>query len=139
MNRRSFDSDGKIRDTFVGYIQAMREVATEEKVGLIDLNAMSKTLFETIGVEGTLKVFVHYPANTFPGQTTPLKDETHFNGYGAFELARCVVEGIRALKLPLANDLASTAGSFDPARPDPVAEWTLPVSPMASGVTPQGN
>ena len=46
-------------------------------------------------MEGTLKAFVHYPANTWPGQTEELKDDTHFNAYGAYELARCVVEAIR--------------------------------------------
>ena len=35
---------------------------------LIDLNAMSKTLYEAWGEEKSVKAFVHYPANTFPGR-----------------------------------------------------------------------
>jgi lysophospholipase L1-like esterase len=44
MNRRFFTPDGKIKQTLGDYPEAMREVAHEQKVPLIDLNAMSKTL-----------------------------------------------------------------------------------------------
>jgi hypothetical protein len=49
-----------------------------------------------------------------------LKDDTHFNAYGAYELARCVAEGIRAAKLPLAEHLADDVKPFDPSKPDPI-------------------
>src|SRR6185312_2096338 len=101
MLRRRFDSNGKIVNTLEDYPEAMRQLAAEQKVRLIDLNAMSKTLFETLGPEGTLKAFVHYPAHSFPGQDQALSDDTHFNAYGAYELARCVVEGIRRSDLAL--------------------------------------
>lgn len=83
MLRRRFDANGKIINTLEDYPEAMRQLAKEQKVALIDLNAMSKTLFETLGPEGTLEAFVHYPAHTFPGQDQELKDDTHFNSYGA--------------------------------------------------------
>jgi hypothetical protein len=73
----------------------------QQHAALIDLNAMSKALFEALGPEGTLRAFMHYPANSFPNQTEAISDDTHFNGYGAYELARCVVHGIRQAKLPL--------------------------------------
>ncbi len=138
MNRREFDDNGKIRETLGEYPQATRDVARAEDVPLIDLNAMSKILFEKLGPQGTLKAFVHYPANTFPAQTQELADNTHFNSYGAYELARCIVEGIRKDDLPLAKDLARDAGVFDPAQPDDAATWSLPASPMVSTATPYG-
>ncbi|MBC8027543.1 MAG: hypothetical protein H7Y89_16240, partial [Steroidobacteraceae bacterium] len=50
--------------------------------------------------------------------------KTHFNDYGGYALARCVVEGIRAadpaLTGGLAQHLAADAGHFDPAHPDPI-------------------
>ena len=138
MNRRKFDEAGKIEQTLGGYPGWTREVAASEKVGLIDLNAMSKTLFEAMGPEGTLKAFVHYPANTFPGQAGELKDDTHFNAYGAYELARCVVESIREQRLGLAGYLRATPGRFDAARPDAVADWRWPASPLVSTETPYG-
>jgi hypothetical protein len=53
---------------------------------------MSKTLYEAWGPDKSIKAFVHYPANTFPGQIKKLEDNTHFNPYGAYELARCIVK-----------------------------------------------
>jgi len=126
-------------NTLGDYPEAVRQAAKEDSVPLIDLNAMSKTLFDVLGPQGTLKAFVHYPANAFPGQTAELKDDTHFNAYGAYELARCVVEGIRAGKLGLAKFLMGDAPAFDPARPDPVDKWSLPVSPASSAVKPEGS
>ncbi|MDQ2687784.1 MAG: rhamnogalacturonan acetylesterase [Armatimonadota bacterium] len=139
INRRRFDADGKIVNTLGDYPEAVRQTAQEENVPLIDLNAMSKTLFEALGPEGTLKAFVHYPANTFPGQAKELKDDTHFNSYGAYELARCIVEGIKADKLGLVKSLTDDVPTFDPARPDPVSAWTLPASPASSTVKPDGS
>ena len=136
MNRRTFDDAGKIRDTLAPYPQVLRAIAKEQGLPLVDLNAMSKTMWEAMGPEGTLKAFVHYPANTFPGQTAELKDDTHFNSYGAYELARCVVESLRTQKVPLAAELRPGIAVFDPARPDAVFE--LPLSPMVDTATPYG-
>ncbi|HVH85355.1 MAG TPA: rhamnogalacturonan acetylesterase, partial [Terriglobales bacterium] len=129
MHRRRFDANGKIINTLEHYPEAMRQHAQEQKVALIDLNAMSKILFETLGPEGTLKVFVHYPAHTFPGQEEELKDDTHFNAYGAYELARCVVEGIRRSHLGLRRYLRTDMPRFDPAHPDLPEGWMLLQSP----------
>ena len=136
MNRRSFAADGTIHETLAGYPDAMREVARENGVPLIDLNAMSKTLFEAMGPDGTLKAFVHYPPNTFPDQAEELKDDTHFNSYGAMELVKCVVESIRDLGLPIAGDIRPEVARFDPAHPDPPSIWALPLDPFLSAQTP---
>jgi hypothetical protein len=74
---------------------------------------------------------VHYPAGTFPGQTEELKDDTHFNAYGAYELAKCVVEGIKHNNLDIAKYLLEGLPTFDSSRPDPVESWSLPASPPA--------
>ncbi len=139
MNRRSFDETGHIKQTLGDYPQTTRDVAAEEKVALIDLNAMSKTLFETLGDAGTLKAFVHFPANTFPGQDKALADDTHFNAYGAYELARCIVQSIKDQHLPLAAYLRKDIPAYDPARPDDVAAWHLPMSPAIDTTKPYGN
>jgi lysophospholipase L1-like esterase len=130
MNRRTFDADGKITNSLAGYPDAVREIAAAQQVALIDLNAMSKTLFETMGPEGTLKAFMHYPANAFPNQTQAISDDTHFNKYGAYELASCVVYGIRADKLPIAKLLDKDVPVFNPARPDAETAFNLPATPI---------
>ncbi len=136
MNRRDFDADGKIVQTLGEYPEAMREVAKQKGLALIDLNALSKTLFEALGLEGTLHAFVHYPANTFPDQPAALADNTHFTSYGAYELARVIVQSMKDQKLPLARYLRPGIAHFDPAHPDPFSEWTLPPSPSYSTETP---
>jgi lysophospholipase L1-like esterase len=138
MNRRNFDSNGKIVQTLGDYPAAMREAAKEENVALIDLNAMSKTLFEALGPQGTLKAFVHYPANTFPDQPEELKDDTHFTDYGADELAQCVVKGIKDAHLPLAKSFRHGVGEINPAKPDDPSTWTMPLDPQVSTDTPYG-
>ena len=138
MHRRSFDEAGKIVNTLDDYPEAMRQLAREEGIRLIDLNAMSKLLFEALGPQGSLKAFVHFPAGSFPGQTQELKDDTHFTNYGAYELARCVVEGIRANKLGLAKYLVKDAGHFDPAHPDSATRWNLLLSPFSMAEKPEG-
>ncbi len=139
MNRRVFDPDNTIRDTLGGYPQAMRDFAAAQNIPLIDLNALSKTLFEAMGPDGTLKAFVHYPANTFPGQAAELKDDTHFNSYGAYELARAVVEDLRTRHSPLVAYLRKDIPPFNPARPDSVSAFVLPQSPLVSTDKPYGN
>ncbi|MDR3405435.1 MAG: rhamnogalacturonan acetylesterase [Chthoniobacter sp.] len=129
MFRRNFDANGKIADTMAGYPEAMRAVASEKSVALIDLNAMSRTLFEAMGPETSMKAFMHYPVNSFPGQTEAISDDTHFNSYGAYELARCVAHGIREAKLPLAKMLIKDE-KFDPAHPDPQPSFNLPFTPI---------
>ena len=130
MNRRTFDDTGKITNSFGPYPDAVREVAAQQKVALIDLNAMSKTLFEAMGPEGTTKAFMHYPAGSFPGQTAAIEDNTHFNSYGAYELARCIVHGIREADLPLTKFLDPSVPDFDPAHPDPQPTFNLPFTPI---------
>lgn len=136
MNRRDFTPGGEIIQTLGDYPEAMRQVARESQVPLIDLNAMSKILFEAMGPAGTLEAFVHYPANTFPDQPVALADNTHFNSYGALELAKCVAESLRTQHLSLAKFLRSDFPPFDPAHPDAPDIWHVPPDPFVSGLTP---
>ncbi len=139
MHRRSFDSAGHIINTLLDYPEAMRQTAKEENVVLIDLNAMSKILYEAWGPERSIKAFVHYPANTFPGQDKELKDNTHFNPYGAYELARCIVQSVKDQQLPFAKYLKKDIAVFNPAKPDALEKWYWPASASMSSAKPDGN
>lgn len=137
--RRSFNDSGKISPTHGDYPAAMRKVAEEMDVPLIDLNAVTKTLYEAWGPEVSRKAFVQYPAGTFPGQEEELKDNTHFNAFGANEIALCVLQGIINLNLPLKAHLIHFSGTYDPARPSDPKEWTLQESPRYISTKPEGN
>ncbi|MBS1654904.1 MAG: rhamnogalacturonan acetylesterase [Bacteroidetes bacterium] len=139
MHRRNFDSSGHIVNTLSDYPEAMRQTAKEEKVMLIDLNAMSKILYEAWGEKESVKAFVHYPANTFPNQPEELKDNTHFNPYGAYELASCIISSIKAQNLPLVKFIKKDIPAFDPVHPMPVEKFYWPGCPLVSVVKPDGN
>jgi len=139
MHRRNFDSEGKVNNTLGEYPDAVRKLASDEKVDLIDLNAMSKILYEAWGPEESVKAFVHYPANTFPNQTKALADNTHFNSYGGYELAKCILEGIKIAVSALATHILPDFKGFDPAHPDPAATFSMPASPFVEIVKPDGN
>jgi lysophospholipase L1-like esterase len=126
VNRRNFNEQGKVYSTLGDYPEAVRQVAREEKVALIDLNAMSKAFYEALGPQRSALAFKE-------------GDGTHHNNYGAYELARCVVEGIKANDLGVAKFLAKDATAFDPGRPDPPENFKIPASPMLSEVKPPGN
>jgi lysophospholipase L1-like esterase len=130
MNRRTFDENGKIANSLGAYPDAVRATAAETHTALIDLNAMSKTLFEAMGPEPAKKAFMHYPIDSFPNQEKAIDDDTHFNSYGAYELARCIVHGIREANLPIARFLDKNIPGFDPAHPDPQSTFSLPFTPI---------
>ncbi|MBC6607627.1 rhamnogalacturonan acetylesterase [Hymenobacter sp. BT188] len=138
-SRRSFGVDGKIENSLGDYPEAARQVARAENVALIDLTAMTQTLYEAIGVEESKKAFVHYPPNTYPGQEQALADNTHFSPYGAYQIAKCVVEGIKANKLGLVRFLRNDTPPFSPAKPDALAAWQWAESLRTDTVKPDGN
>lgn len=139
MHRRRFDATGHIENTLAEYPEAMRQLAKQEKVALIDLNAMSKILYEGWGVENSVKAFVHYPANTFPGQDKKLEDNTHFSTYGAYQLAHCIVSSIQQQQLPLAKFIKPQVGAYNPASPLPFEKFYWPLSAFITGIKPDGN
>lgn len=136
--RRSFDPDGHIRDTHEDYPEAIRWLAEKENVPLIDLNEMTRTLYEAMGVEPSKRAFVHYPAGSYPGQTQDFADNTHFNPYGAYEIARCIVEGLKTQVPDLARHLKPFP-AFDPARPDNPDNFHWDDSPFTEIEKPDGN
>lgn len=138
-SRRSFGAGGKIENSLGDFPAAVRQVAQQENVPLIDLNALTTTLYEAIGEEETKQIFVHYPANSYPGQSQPLADNTHFNPFGAYEVARCVVEGLKTARLGLVKYLRPEVAAFDPAHPDALAQWRWPASPRTTVTKPDGN
>ncbi len=137
--RRSFDANGKIQETHEDYPDAMRWVARRENVPVIELHDMTRTLYETLGIEASKKAFVHYPAGTYPGQDKPLADNTHFNPYGAYEIAKCVIEGMKKLDLPFIAYLRNDYQTFDPAHPDDVDTFKWDESPFTEVEKPDGN
>jgi lysophospholipase L1-like esterase len=126
VQRRTFDAQGKITNSHGDYPEAVRQVAKEERVPLIDLHAMSSVLYEAWGPEASPRAFAP-------------NDGTHHNNYGSYELARCIVEGIKANKLGLMKYLVPDLPAFDPRHPDPMDDFKLPASPQSTKIKPPGS
>lgn len=110
-------------DTLGDYPETVRQVAKEDNVALIDLHSVSKVLYKALG-DNLDKAF---------------QDGTHHNNYGSYELAKCVVEGIKNSKLDLAKYIDDDFSGFDPNNPDPVDEFVMPASPVKTDGTPEGS
>lgn len=128
MQRRNFDAQGKIRNTHGDYPAAVREVAAEEKVALIDLERMSVAFYEALG-----------PVKAPLAFSNGGKDATHHDNYGAYELAKCVLQGIRDANLPLAKFISDEFSGFDPAKPDAPESFVLAASPGRREAVQRGN
>lgn len=139
MHRRRFDEKGKIINTLDDYPDAVRLLASEESVMLIDLHEMSRVLYEAWGPEESKKAFVHYPAGTFPGQDEALEDNTHFNAFGGNQICKCILRAIQENDSPLKNFIAKDFSSFDPAFPDNPDNFYISPTPFYSITKPEGN
>jgi lysophospholipase L1-like esterase len=138
--RRFFNDDQKtLRNTHGDYPEAMRTVARRENILLIELNGMTHTFYEALGFEGSKRALVHYPANTFPDQPKALADNTHFNPFGAWEVAKMIVMGLKQMDSPLVQYLRTDWQDFDPAHPDSPDEFIWYPSGNTDLVKPDGN
>jgi lysophospholipase L1-like esterase len=130
MERRAFDAEGKVRPSLADYAEASRQAAQEEKVAFIDLNTMSKRFYETLGPRKSALAFAAPEGR---------QDNTHHNNYGSYELAQCIIQGIRDNRLDIAKEIVEDFQGFDPAHPDLLGTFTLPASPARPSQRPLGN
>ncbi|NGO75685.1 rhamnogalacturonan acetylesterase [Streptomyces sp. YC504] len=79
VERRRFDEAGRAVPTHGEYPAAMRELAAEQRVPLLDTQALSLELWDKLGAE---------PAKAYFNWTPEKQDNTHFNPLGAIEVAR---------------------------------------------------
>ncbi len=119
MERKS----GLKKDTLGDYPAKVRDVADEDKVALIDLHVMSKILYKALG----------------SSLNNAFQDGTHHNNYGSYQLAKCIVEGIRQNKLDLSEYIVDDFQGFDPAHPDPVDSFRIPLSQEKTIGAPDGS
>lgn len=88
--RRYYQPDGKIKDDLAGHVDAMKKVAAEMNVPLIDLHTLSQNYMEKVGeVEGHK---LGATKKDSKGATVP--DKTHFNLAGSYVFGRMVAEAM---------------------------------------------
>ena len=91
LSRRHFDEKGKIKEDVHGqYPEAMKALAEELQVAIIDLFNESKVLLETLGDEGSKALFMHLPPDIYETYPEGKKDDTHMVYEGAVKMAGIV-------------------------------------------------
>ncbi|MBD0379024.1 rhamnogalacturonan acetylesterase [Paenibacillus sedimenti] len=99
VQRRFFGQDGVLMDTHGEYVTAMKQLAEEEDVILIDLAEKSKQLFEKLGPEETKSLFMWTLPGEFPNFPKGVEDNTHFQERGGIAIAKLVVDSIKEQNL----------------------------------------
>lgn len=105
VQRRSFDGDGQFQETHGDYPEAIRKLAKELAIPLIDLTKETRNLYEQLGAEETKKLFLWFEPGEEANYPEGARDDTHFSAEGAHEIAKIVLQAIQSLDLPLARFL----------------------------------
>ena len=95
VSRRFFTGDGSLLYTHGEYAGAIRKLAEDEQVLLIDLEKMTRSLYLALGEEGTARLFVRLMPREHPDFPDGHDDRTHFNEQGAAEVASLVASALR--------------------------------------------
>ncbi|MCS7462601.1 rhamnogalacturonan acetylesterase [Paenibacillus doosanensis] len=95
--RRHFDADGQLLATHGDYPEAMKKLAAEQDVLLIDMEAKTGELYRKLGPEDSKRLFTWLEPGEHPNYPDGARDNTHFNERGAMEVARIAAAELAAL------------------------------------------
>ena len=108
VSRRKFDKEGRAVETHELYAALVKEVAVQEKADLVDLDELSKTLYQQFGPELSKLLFLQLKPGEHPNYPEGRDDNTHFNELGARLVAQLVLKELVTLKTDLAERVIST-------------------------------
>lgn len=101
--RRAFTNNTELRDTHGDYTVAVRQLAQEQKVPLLDLEKDSRALVQQLGPDLSRKMYMWIEQGEFATVAAGKKDDTHFNAYGASRICDLAVEEIKTAEPSLAQ------------------------------------
>ncbi|HEY9330061.1 MAG TPA: rhamnogalacturonan acetylesterase [Streptomyces sp.] len=114
VERRRFADDGTAKPTHGAYPAAMRALAAEERVPLLDLQALTLARWQELGPDGTLEYFNWLEPGQSPNYPDGRQDNTHFQPRGAIEAARLVARALVAGKVLAPRDVRRTDSAIPP-------------------------
>lgn len=120
VERRRFDADGTAVPTHGDYPAAMRALAAEEDVPLLDVQALSIALWQQLGAERTKEYF---------NWTGTVQDNTHFQPRGAIAVARLTARALLDGSVLAAGDLRR----LDEDVPESWISWPAGSQPESGG------
>ena len=129
VERRRFDekTGEHLGKTLAAYADAMKAVAAEKGVPLVDLNDASYRMHAKMGPAGSKAIQCNNRGKI---------DNTHHNVYGAYEMARVVAAGLA--RIPVVGEaVRERYRDFDPEKPD--ADPQIPPSGGTDWTKPEGS
>lgn len=102
VSRRVFKNN-QAQETHTEYTAAVFEVGKQYNVPVIDLDKMSRELYQQMGENNSKLLFMELEAGEHPIYPDGWHDNTHFNDYGARIMAQFVLNQIKAQSLPLSQ------------------------------------
>ena len=106
--RRKFDAQGQPVNTHGDYVQAVRDVAADLHVPLLDLNQQSTSLLQRMGPEPAKRLYIYVNPGEYPTLPTGRQDDTHFCAFGASRMCDLAVLEIQA-KVPALAKFLNTS------------------------------
>lgn len=103
--RRRFNGKDQFFDTHGDYPDAVRQVARDLNVPLLDLQQKTAKLISGLGPEESKKIYLNTKPGEYPHWPDGVKDNTHLSPYGARQVAALAVEAITEQKLRLMDYL----------------------------------
>lgn len=99
LRRNAWNADGvTVYDSYHDHPIAVRTVASQLNVPLIDLDAKAKVLMESLGKTYCSRLlYNNYLAGEYPNYPSGNADDVHFQEMGAIEMAKLVTKGVSEL------------------------------------------
>lgn len=93
VSRRYWQDDGTIKDDLAGKVAAMRQVATDKQVPLLELHERAVDLYLKVGRKVSETWGLPKPDPKDPKVT--IRDKTHFNAEGSAAMGKVVAEELK--------------------------------------------
>ncbi|HPF87494.1 MAG TPA: rhamnogalacturonan acetylesterase [Candidatus Limiplasma sp.] len=99
VSRNFVAENGFVMYTHGDYPHAMRVLARQENIPLIDLEMLTRELLKELGAQKACELFVNIPPHTDERFPDGVADKTHFNIHGAKTVAEMVVNALEEKQL----------------------------------------
>ena len=101
VSRRYWQEDGTIKDDLISKVAAMRQVATDKKVPLLELHERAVDLYLKVGRKVSETWGLPKADSAHPG--TVILDKTHFNAEGSAAMGKIVADELKRVVPELAK------------------------------------
>lgn len=90
--RRHFDESGIIRpDCHKSYPKAMMDVGEETGTFLIDMCSLTREYLQSLGDEGSKRLFMNFPEGMYDNYPMGLHDDSHLRFDGAYAISKVFI------------------------------------------------